>query len=109
MRSAQATSRSATNPKEDQEMAIPNFAQRIKAAVEKRIVRGADSSETYEITVTQGSEAQKTRVGLGQVDATVKCSTFVEPEREKVMRPADVLDVNAPALAADAVVKIGER
>ena len=85
----------------------PNFAQRIKAAAEKRFVRGGTSgSETYEVTVEQGTEVQKTRVGAGQVDASVPLSTWKEVDPEpKVIRPADVLDVNPKPLAPDAVVR----
>jgi hypothetical protein len=91
-------------------MAIANFAQRIKAAAEKRLVRGADGSETYEITVQDGTEVQKPRVGAGQVNASVPMSTWKEvDEQPKAIRPADVLDANPKPLAPDAVVKIGER
>jgi hypothetical protein len=91
-------------------MAIPNFTQRIKAAAEKRLVRGASSSETFEVTVEQGTEVQKTRVGAGQVDASVPLSKWTEADPQpKVIRPADVLDADPKPLAPDAVVKIGDR
>jgi len=92
-------------------MAISNFAQRIKAAAEKRLIRGgASSSETFEVIVENGTEVQKPRVGAGQVNASVPMSTWTEVDPQpKTIRPADVLDVNAKPLAADAVVKIGDR
>jgi hypothetical protein len=91
-------------------MAIPNFAQRIKAAAEKRFVRGADGIETYEVTVENGTEVQKPRVGAGQTDASVPMSTWKEAdEKPKVIRPADVLDANPQPLAPEAIVKLGER
>jgi len=33
----------------------------------------------------------------------------IEPEREKTIRPADVLDANAASLAPDATVRLGDR
>ena len=73
-------------------------------------MRGADSTETYEVTIEQGSEVQKVRVGLGQVDASVPLSQWTEVDAPaKTIRPADVLDVNAKPLDAEVVVKIGDR
>jgi hypothetical protein len=73
-------------------------------------VRGADGSETYEITVQDGTEVQKPRVGAGQVDASVPFSKWTEPDPQpKVINVADQLDANPKPLAADALVKIGDR
>ena len=88
-------------------MAIENLDARVKAAAEKPTLRGASNSESFEVTVQEGSEVLRNRVGAGQIDSTVACSQFKEPEREKVIRPADQLDNNAAPLAPDAVVKIG--
>ena len=92
-------------------MSIQNFAQRVKAAAERRFIRGgADSSETFEVLVENGTEVQKPRVGRGQVNASVPMSSWTEVDAPaKTIRPADVLDANAKPLAPDAVVKIGER
>ena len=93
-------------------MAIPNFIQRAKAAAEKRLVRvsSANGSEAHEVTIEQGSEPQKNRVGLGQTDASVPFSKWTEVNPEpKVIRSADIIDADPKPLAPAAIVKLGDR
>jgi len=86
-----------------------NLDARFKAAIERRTVRGASSTESFEITVESGTEPLRNRVGAGQVDATVKMSTVAEPERPKIILPADQLSQDAAPRAPDAIVKVGDR
>jgi hypothetical protein len=65
---------------------------RIAASIARRA--GASSSEQFPVTIEQGSEPIRNRVGAGQIDATVKCSDWKEPERETGYKPADEMNVD---------------
>jgi len=74
----------------------------------QRILRGASSSETFEVTVEQGNETVKPRVGPRQIESSVPFSKWVETDPQpKTIRVADQLSQDAAPLAPDAVVKIG--
>jgi hypothetical protein len=92
-------------------MAIQNVAQRIKAAIEKRTVRaGADATETHEITIEQGTEVVRNRVGVGQIESSIHFSKWQEADPQpKVIRPADIVDANPKPVEESAIVKIGDR
>jgi hypothetical protein len=81
--------------------------ERIAAVIARKA--GASSSERFEIVRQDGVEPLRNRVGAGQIDSTVVCSQFKEPEKPRTIKPADQLDANAAPLAPDAIVKIGER
>jgi hypothetical protein len=80
---------------------------RIAAVISRRV--GASSTEQFPITRTEGTEPVRNRMPKGSVDASVKFSTVVEPERAKIIRPADQLSQDAAPLAADAIVKVSDR
>ena len=80
--------------------------ERIAAVLNRRA--GASSSETYQVKVEQGSEPMKNRVGAGQLDATVACSQFKEPEKPKGFRPADELNENHPEPSEAETIAIGD-
>jgi hypothetical protein len=81
--------------------------ERIAAVIARKA--GASSSERFEIVRQDGVEPLRNRVGAGQIDSTVVCSQFKEPEKPRTIKPADQLDANAAKLAPDAIVKVGDR
>ncbi len=91
-------------------MAIENADARFKAAKEKHTIRGADGSETYEVTVEQGTEKQIHRMPKGSVESSVPFSQWKEVDPQpKTIRPADTLSTDAAPLAPDATVNLGDR
>jgi hypothetical protein len=80
--------------------------ERIAAVLNRRA--GASSSEQYPISIQQGSEPMKNRVGAGQIDATVACSQFKEPEKPKGFKPADEIDANHPEPSEAETIVIGD-
>jgi hypothetical protein len=79
---------------------------RIAAVIARRA--GASSSEQYPVTIEQGQEPQRTRLPKGQIDATVKFSTVVEPEKSKEFKPADELNENHPEPSEAETIVIGD-
>ena len=80
---------------------------RVAAVLARRA--GASSSAQYPVTIEQGSEPLRNRVPSHQIDSTVACSQFKEPEKPKGFKAADELDANAAPLAPDTIVRIGEH
>src|SRR2546422_8545011 len=80
---------------------------RIAAVLNRRA--GASSSERYPISIQQGSEPMKNRVGAGQIDATVACSQFKEPERETGYKPADQKNVDPVEPKPEEIISIGSN
>jgi hypothetical protein len=81
--------------------------ERVASVLNRRA--GASSTEQYPITRTEGSEPLRNRLPKHQIDASVRFSEVVEPEKPTGYKPADVLSQDAAPLAPDAVVKIGDR
>jgi len=79
---------------------------RIAAVISRRA--GASSTAQFPITRTEGTEPVRNRMPKGSVDATVKFSTVVEPERSKAIKPADELNENHPEPNSDEAITIGD-
>jgi hypothetical protein len=82
-------------------------------AVDERIARviarraGASSSERFEILREDGTETLRNRVGAGQIDATVACSQFKEPEKPKGFVPADIKNFDPIEPSPEECIVIG--
>jgi hypothetical protein len=78
---------------------------RIAASIARRA--GASSSEQFPISVEQGTEPLRNRVGAGQIDSTVRFSEWREPEKRTGYRPADEKNVDPVEPEPDTIISIG--
>lgn len=81
----------------------------VDESIAKVIARraGASSAEAFEILREDGTEPLRNRVGAGQIDSTVKCSEWKEPEKPKGFKPADQMNVDPVEASPDEIITIG--
>jgi len=82
---------------------------RIAANIARRA--GASSSEQFPVTVEQGSEPLRNRVGANQIDSTVRFSEpqWKEPEKSKEFAAADEMNFDPVEPAPEEIITIGEH
>jgi hypothetical protein len=78
---------------------------RIAASIARRA--GASSSEQFTVTIEQGTEKVRNRVAPNQIESTVRCSEWKEPEKPKGYAPADVKNVDPVEPSPDEIITIG--
>jgi len=87
-----------------------NETRAVDARIAKVLARraGASSSESFEILREDGQEPVRNRVAPNQIDVTVACSQFKEPEKPTGFKPTDELNENHPEPSEAETVTIGD-
>jgi hypothetical protein len=79
--------------------------ERIAASIARRA--GASSSEQFPVTIEQGTEKVRNRVAPNQIESTVRCSEWKEPEKPTGYKPADIKNVDPVEPRPDEIITVG--